>query len=244
MKDKEDDNKKAADRFLIFQTPIEKTREILSTNHGETGVDLSELRRIKIPAGGATLWTLPTLTGEETARELPCIILSSQDIRKYWGTPMEVQGNVPPDCYSTDGLTGVGNPGGQCSQCPHSHFGPNGESPACKEMRELVVLQESKLLPDIISLPRTSKIPSGYYFARLSSRRLSCRSVITTIGLEKMKNNQGIVYSRATFTAGDVLTPEQEGIITQHIITVTPSTKPVVSGPTGKKIEPPEGEEL
>jgi RNA polymerase sigma factor (sigma-70 family) len=244
MKENSNGNNSGADRFLIFQTPIEKTREILSTNHGETGVDPSELRRIKLPAGGATLWTLPTLTGEETAKELTCIILNSQDLRKYWKVGMEVQANAPPDCYSTDGFTGVGNPGGQCSRCPHSHFGPSGESPACKEMRELAVLQENELLPDIISLPRTSKIPSGYYAARLSSRRLSWRSVVTTIGLEKMKNGQGIVYSRATFTAGDVLTPEQEEIITRHIKTVKPSPTPAVVPPEVKEIAPAEGEEL
>jgi hypothetical protein len=238
----ENGNKNSADRFLIFQTPIEKTLEILSTNHGEAGVDLSELRRIKIPAGGATAWTLQTSTGEKTVKELRCIILSWHDGRAYWGTPMDSQGNMPPDCYSLDARSGVGNPGGLCSRCPHSHFGPSGERPACKEIRELVVLQENELLPDIVSLPRTSILSSRQYLARLSSSRLSCRGVITKIGLEKTKNNQGIVYSRATFAAGDVLTAEEGEQIAQYPVCIKSSPKLALSAQTVTEIEQAEGE--
>src|SRR5215472_11504454 len=65
------------------------------------------------------------------------------------------------------------------------------------------------LLPDVVSLPVTSIKGVQEYLNRLARKGLACYGVVTKIGLEKTKNDQGIEYSRATFTAGQLLPREQ-----------------------------------
>ncbi len=188
--------------FVVFQTPLAEIRDAVSANLGDGGMSATDLERIKIPAGGGTAWTLQTLDGEEMVKELAGIIVAWRDTRAYWSVPMESsEGSMPPDCFSLDARTGTGTPGGNCHKCPFAEFGsdPKGEGQACKLVRQLFFVREENLLPEIVSLPASSVKPARQYFMRLASKAVPCYSLITRIGLEKTKNAQGIVYSRATF---------------------------------------------
>jgi hypothetical protein len=191
--------------FMAFQTPIEKIREVVVANLGESTMRIMDLERIRIPAGGGTVWTVPDISGEQNVKELSGVIVGRHEVRTYWKLRMELSdGASPPDCYSPDAKKGFGDPGGACACCPHGHFGQ-----ACKLYLLLYFLRPDNLLPDIVSLPATSIKPARLHLRRLAVRGLASYDLITNIGLEKTKNDQGIEYSKATFTAGSLLPPEQ-----------------------------------
>jgi hypothetical protein len=201
-----------ASPFVILHKEIDEIREAMQANVGDSGLTAADLERIKIPAGGGTAWTVHGLDGEEMLKELSGIIIAWRDTRAYWKVPMEESdGSMPPDCYSLDARTGNGEPGGNCHTCAQAEFGsdPKGEGQACKLVRQLFLIREDNLLPEIVHLPPSSLKPVRQYFLLLASKGVPCYSVITKIGLEKSKNSQGIVYAKATLTSGGRLTPPQ-----------------------------------
>jgi hypothetical protein len=235
----------AVSPFVVFQTPVAEIRDAVAANLGDGGMSATDFERIKIPAGGGTAWTLQTLDGEEMVKELAGIIVAWRDTRAYWSVPLEQSdGNMPPDCYSLDARTGTGKPGGDCHKCPFAQFGsdPKGEGQACKLVRQLFFVREENLLPEIVSLPASSVKPARQYFMRLASKAVPCYSLITKIGLEKTKNAQGIVYSRATFTSGGRLSPEQAVRIKEYAAMLKPFLESAPSAPTAKDVQHGEGE--
>ncbi|MCL2619882.1 MAG: hypothetical protein FWD97_02965 [Defluviitaleaceae bacterium] len=78
---------------------------------------------VKAPTGGATVFTVPGLTGDEIAKELTGIILDYTTPRAYWSTPEPVEG-TPPNCYSPDSIVSVD--GKPCSTCLYNTFGSKG----------------------------------------------------------------------------------------------------------------------
>jgi hypothetical protein len=169
----------------------------------------------------------------ELSRKIDDIIVAWRGTPAYWSLPMEQsEGNMPPDCYSLNGRTGSGKPGGDCHTCPFAQFGSDakGEGQACKQVRQLFFVREENLLPEIVSLPVTSMKPARQYFVRLASKAVPCYSLITKIGLEKTKNAQGIVYSRAIFASGGRLSPQQTARVKEYAAMMQPfleSTPPV-----------------
>ena len=231
--------------FVVFKTPVAEIRDAVAANLGDSGMSASDLERIKIPAGGGTAWTIQGLDGEEMLKELAGIIVAWRDTRAYWSVPLEQSdGNMPPDCYSLDARTGTGNPGGNCHKCPLAQFGSDAGGPgqACKLVRQLFFLREENLLPEIVNLPPSSIKPARQYFMRLASKAVPCYSLITKIGLEKTKNAQGIVYSRAAFTSGGRLKPEQAARIKEYAAMLQPFLESAPSAPTAKDVQAPEGE--
>ena len=107
------------------------------------GLDF-QLDRVKLPAGGGTAFEVPADDGEGTdmVKELRGVILFNHPAYamyrdKYAG------GNAAPDCSSFDGITGCGNPGGACADCPYNKFGSgDGKSKLCKNKRLLYILRE------------------------------------------------------------------------------------------------------
>jgi hypothetical protein len=215
----------AASPLVVFQMPVAEIRDAVAANLGGNGMSATDFERIKIPAGGGTAWTLQTLDGEEMVKDLSGIIVAWRDTRAYWSVSMDQsEGNQPPDCSSVDARTGVGNPGGDCHSCALAQFGsdPKGEGQACKLVRQLFFLREENLLPEIVSLPASSIKAARQYFMRLASKAVPCHSVITRISLEKTKNGQGIVYSRATFASGGRLSAEQAAKIRDYAAILKP----------------------
>ena len=226
--------------FVVFQTPVAEIRDAVAANLGDSGMSVTDFERIRIPAGGGTAWTLQTLDGEEMVKELAGIIVAWRDTRAYWSVPLDQSdGHMPPDCYSLDARTGTGQPGGDCFKCPFAQFGSDpkgGDGQACKLVRQLFLLREDNLLPEIVSLPASSVKPARQYFMRLAARAVPCYSLITKIGLEKTKNAQGIVYSRATFAAGGRLSPEQVARIREYAAMLAPFLSAPPSAPTAQDV--------
>ena len=170
---------------------------------------------IKIPAGGSTMFEVP---GEEpgdtdAVKEFAAVILYHHPLLMYYRDKY-VGGNNPPDCSSFDGITGEGNPGGNCACCPLNQFGTSESGgKACKSRRRIYVLREGEILPMLLSLPTGSLKEFSRYVKRLLSKGKKSNTVVTRFALQKATNASGIVYSQAHFTVDRPLTEQEYALI-------------------------------
>ena len=136
------------------------------------GMDVS-FDRVTIPAAGGTTFELPgELPGEtDAAKEFTGVILYHHPLFAYYRERF-TGGNNAPDCGSYDGVTGAGNPGGVCAQCPLNQFG-SGENggKACKNKRRIYILREGELIPILLTLPTGSMKEFAVYVKRLLANR-------------------------------------------------------------------------
>ena len=91
------------------------------------------------------------------------IILYSRNVRLYWQSAYGDGSTSPPDCKSTDGVTGEGTPGGDCHACPFNQWGSAaaGNGKACAQRTELYILTPLSPFPIVVSAPPTSQKPCG-----------------------------------------------------------------------------------
>jgi len=177
---------------------------------------------IRIPTGGQLAWAIPTETGDDRyEKEVAGAVLDHYPTRLYWEGEY-AGGGQPPDCSSSNGITGNINPNtnfdgpvptGRCGKkkCPLAEYDQKLGRTPCKEIRRVYVLTSESILPFLISLPPTSgaseRSPWTSYVAKLFGRGRSTKNVITkftlfedkskgVIGPDGVKHGDGIKYSR------------------------------------------------
>ena len=217
-----------------------------------SGMDFT-FDRIKMLGAGATGFEVAGEDGEtEMVKEIKGVIVYSHPAYGFYRTKY-AGGSNPPDCGSFDGITGVGDPGGDCRSCPYNQFGSgDGKGKACKNRRMLYIMQEGELFPVMLSLPVGSVAGYTNYIKRLLSKQhLRVSQVVTSISLRKANSSDGIAFSQAVFKTERVLQPEEQ----KAIATVTEQVKayaanlsavtaanaedvPFVDASTGEVIEP------
>lgn len=174
------------------------------------GMDVN-FDRIKIPAGGSTLFEVPGDAPGETdaAKDFSGVILYHHPLFSYYRERF-TGGNDAPDCCSYDGVTGVGEPGGDCARCALNQFG-SGENggKACKNKRRIYILREGELIPLLLTLPTGSMKEFSVYVKRLLAKGRKTGSVVTRFSLKKVTNAGGIAYSQAQFAVVRALTGEE-----------------------------------
>jgi hypothetical protein len=164
---------------------------------------------IKSPSGGATIFTLPTISGDEVKKEITGIILNYDTPRAYWQTPEPVEGTFP-NCYSRDSL--VSYEGKPCNSCPFNELGSKtGDTlaKACKEQVAIYLLRPDNIMPIIVRVPVTSKIIFQKYMIRLIGSMIPVYGVVTKITLEKATSKAGQPYALYNFEAVSTLSPEE-----------------------------------
>ena len=160
------------------------------------------LRRVKMPAGGALQYEIPTGDPQnpDYARSLVGVILYNHASNAYWPEGKEYDDNEPPLCQSVDGKQGHGDPGGACATCILNQFGSSatGRGKACKNMRILYLLRSGEYMPLQLTLSPTSISPFREFMSQtfVARRRVTYGSLVE-IGLKRMNN--GNDYSVATF---------------------------------------------
>lgn len=203
--------------FAILKSDPGAIQVLLDENMGAAGLNIGLLDRITMPAGGGTAWTVPTLEGDEHAESIEGVIIYKQDIRGYYNTPY-TGGHEPPSCSSQDTRTGVGDPGGECGQCPYAEFGSSdnadgtqGKGQACSERIRMFILTANDRIPMMIVLPPTSLKAARRYFLRLTSKGdgMPYYGVVTRINLVEAQNAGGIKYSQAQLSIASMMAPEQ-----------------------------------
>lgn len=160
-------------------------------------------QRVKIPSGGALQFELPGEDPEnpDYAKTIEGIILFNHASGAYWAEGSEYDDDTAPLCFSSDGILGIGNPGGSCTDCPLNAWGTgaNGRGKACKNMRTLYLLPDGQYMPIELKLPPTSIRPfTDFYNIAFASRRRASFGSVVQIGLKRMNNGKDD-YSVATF---------------------------------------------
>ena len=180
----------------------------------ELGEDMTGLTlrydRVKIPSAASPVFEVPG-DGEdsEMVKELRGVILFQHPMYSYYRDAY-TGGNNPPDCGSYDGITGVGNPGGECATCPFNKFGSgSGQSKACRNKRTIYILSEGEMFPMMFCLPTGSLKAFTEYLKRNLSKGRKLSQIVTRITLKKATNAGGISYSQCCFTCERVLNAEE-----------------------------------
>lgn len=180
------------------------TKEELAEDY--EGLQLS-FPRVKIPAGGALQFELPSDNPEDPdyTKVIEGVILYSHSSGAYWPEGSEYDDNVSPLCATLDGKTGVGTPGGACAVCPLNQYGTATDGKgnptkgkACKNMRQLYIYRSGDFMPIQLTLPPTSLTPySDFVNACFVSRHRPLYAAVVQIGLKKVEAAN--TYSVATF---------------------------------------------
>ncbi len=178
------------------------------------GLD-SGFDRIKIPAGGGTMFEMPSdnLDEADVVREFSAVILYHHPMYTFYSSKYNGSNN-PPNCLSVDGITGIGTPGGMCINCTNNKFG-SGEngSKACKNKHQMYLLRENEIFPVILSLPTSSNKEFSKYVKRLISKGKKSSDVVTKFSLKKAVNKTGISYSQVQFAMERALTPDENELV-------------------------------
>ena len=164
---------------------------------------------VKSPSGGATVFSVPGLTGDEAERELTGIVLDFTTPRAYWDTPDPVEG-TPPSCMSANSI--ISSDGKACARYPYNDFGSrDGESnaKACKESVLLFLLRPNNILPLLVRVPVTSKGRFLKYAARLAGSLTPVSGVVTKITLERATSKGGKPSALFNFEAVGTLAPDE-----------------------------------
>jgi hypothetical protein len=184
----------------------------MSDTLGEEGLAPHELDRAGNPSGKSTKWSIPTIEGdEETVGSIEGVILYHKYSRSRWEKEYgKGEPNAMPVCASVDGKTGVGDPGGDCKNCPFAQYGsgPNN-SQACKLTKHVFVLRENELLPLLVVLTPSSLKNAKSYFRRLLSRQIRPTQVITKMELTgPHRSKSGFDHAKAELSLAGELDPE------------------------------------
>ena len=177
------------------------------------GLDIG-FERIKTPSGGGIAFEMVGEDGEpETVREFLAVILHHHTLNCYYKTDY-TGGNNPPDCGSFDGVTGIGDPGGDCKTCRFNKFGTgvNG-SKACKNRRRIFLIREGEVFPLLFSLPTGSLREFTKYLKLLVSKGKNSNAFVTRFSLKKAANSKGAPYSQVQFARDRELLPEEYAVI-------------------------------
>ena len=184
--------------------------EEIKENAGKRAPSISDLDKIKVPAGGAIMWEVLDVNGEEdNVKTFEAVIMAAQDVRVFYATKYS-GGNEPPDCLSLDmihGLVGEDCPPdvtGECASCPKAEWGsatndkgdPAGGK-ACSERKQMLLFRPDDQAPVVLSVPPTSLKEVENYIRRLPiSRDELYWSCVTKFALKKEKSGSGIAYSQ------------------------------------------------
>jgi len=208
---------------LLRQQGQQNILELIEENLGGQNFSVLNFPRIQMPSGGALIFREQTLSGEANDRELEGIMIAWRPARIFYREKFG-GGRKPPDCTSKDGLVGIGDPGGRCSDCHYAQFGTatdtNGKpasGQACKEIRQILLLRPDEILPHLLSVPPTSLKAFMQYSMHLLSARIPYWGVVSKLTLEKANNEGGIAYARIVFQLGKRLSnAEQSALYPYH----------------------------
>ena len=183
--------------------------DIIRANLKSQPLSLDLFDIVKSPSGGATMFSVPGLAGDEAEKELTGIILDYTTPRAYWDTPDPVEG-TPPVCLSQNSI--ISHDGKACAHCPYNDFGSKdgaSNAKACKESVLLFLLRPNSIVPLLVRVPVTSKPRFLKYATRLLSTLTPISSVVTKITLSKATSKAGKPYALFNFESVSTLSPEE-----------------------------------
>jgi hypothetical protein len=175
----------------------------------DLGVSQFDLKRLRMPLGGGSAWSVETLTGEEMFKEIDAVILMMKGGEKaWWKAAMEDGGDEKnPSCSSHDGMTGWGvnsldedavEGKHDCKSCHWNQFGSargKGDGKDCKDSAKLFLFLENSRIPALLIVPATSLKSLSKYSMMLIDAGKSVEGVVSKLTLDSTMNKAGIKFS-------------------------------------------------
>lgn len=102
-----------------------------------------------------------SLEGTDVAYdEVPCVFLDGKNSRAFYREAYDPKkpksgADAMPDCKSSDGITGVGDPGGTCADCPYSKWSASGNPPSCALSYDRLIFDFHTHQAGVISFARS-----------------------------------------------------------------------------------------
>lgn len=192
--------------------------EALRENLGGVSISESNLTKIKVPAGGQTVFAMPSLDGEQYEKQLIGTVVFHASGRAYFSTSFDDPNKEDkmPTCASDDGLIGIGHPGGTCQSCPMAKYGSasalkgqKAKGQACSERMKLYMIRGTQMIPDIVSVPPTSLKPCRDFLFLLAKSGVRYHQALVSISLKKVENDSGVGYGEMEFNFIRSLKPEE-----------------------------------
>ena len=72
------------DSYAVAKLEGTSPLEVMRENVGAGGLTVFDLDRIKIPTGGGTMWTVPTLEGDTASKDVTGIVVAWREPRAFW----------------------------------------------------------------------------------------------------------------------------------------------------------------
>lgn len=142
------------------------------------------------------------------------VILDQHPANAWWEKDISLTGGGSlPDCFSLDGITPVpedqceNRQNDKCADCKQNQFGSDpktGKGKSCKNMKRVMILMESSLLPRRFTIPPTSIRSFESYMTTLVDRGLPYACVVTEFRLDK-KISGTFEYAEVKLTMQKVL---------------------------------------
>lgn len=212
----------------VFCQSVQEIKEVLQENLGAANLTASDLDKIKVPSGDTPMWTMQTLEGPKGVGELVGVICAVQMGRSFWAS--KDLSNTPPDCSSSDTISGFGRRGPEdddgphdCAACPQNQFGSGVDAKgmptrgkACSEKANLFLLMGSGYLPMVVQVPATSLGAWRKYIARLSSFGKAYSAVVSKLTLNATKSKGGQAYMQIVFSSVSVLPPDKYAAVKEY----------------------------
>jgi hypothetical protein len=212
---------KNEEMILATVTDIDTFMQAMRENLDED-VSVFDLEQIKVPPAGQKNFVN---SDGEPIKSLRGVIVHSQKNRTYWSVPLEESGGgEQPDCTSSDGITGQGDPGGPCAACPMAEWGSGkgGAGKACKEVRMIALLPANHSLPIILTAPPTSLTPLRKFFLKLAGQNTPLSTVEVEFELTQQTSRSGFSYSQLAPKVHRVLDPEEAQKVAGYIEAIRP----------------------
>lgn len=201
---------------LANRAMFEEVTEAIMTNVGGTITEF-DLPKIKL-AKDAMGFTVPTLEGTELHKEIEGVIVYRQNVRSYWKAAFGSSAAAPPDCYSLDGVTGKGTPGGDCANCPFAQFGSDpkgGRGQACKSYMRVLIMRGENALPELVQIPPTSLSGMKRFLVQLAGKSTPYYAVGIKLTIQEQRDG-GNVYGEVVPKLVGRLKPEQVALAVEH----------------------------
>ena len=232
--------------YLLTQDDFKKTMSIIAENVGNEGINQFDLTRAENPSGKSTKWEIPSLFSDDTESvgSVEGVIIYHKNVRAYWPEGYG-EGGTDPQCNSADTVTGEGEPGGACLDCPLAKWGSgvdkDGNSTrgqACTTRKHMFLIRPDERLPMMFSLPPTSLKSARMFFLELGNKDIQYWHIISRLSLEQSTKG-GNPHSIFQFSMVGMIPDDAQEVMDKLRTYYTPWLSQSVAAVEDK----PEGEE-
>jgi hypothetical protein len=192
--------------------------ELRQENMGQdASLSFGDIEDIEVPTGGDTTFVIPSAKGDTRLDTIKGVIIAQHDKRAKYDTEYDPANESAPACYSTDGYIGVGDPGGQCSECPDSKWDAEKGGYKCGSKKVLYFVPEGRLLPLRLELKSAAlgrsqdrKIGNNYktYMKQLFEEGVPYYAVVSAATARKDKSVNGRPCTRVDWTMVETIPAE------------------------------------